>query len=80
MPDHAHNEADRREFPAPIDQFPARAEKFAVPNRTGNLPQRIGIAGRIEESLAEEGSRWPGVHPCGERRNKEQGVLRYSVV
>src|SRR5258708_40036424 len=34
-------------------------KKFRVPNRTGNLPQRIGIAGRIDRTLAQKGPRWP---------------------
>src|ERR1700674_4603701 len=51
------DEADRCKFPVAMDQFPVRAKKFRVPNRTGNLPQRIGIAERIDASLAEKGSK-----------------------
>jgi hypothetical protein len=47
------------QFPVSMDQFPVRAKKFRAPNRTGNLPQRIGIAERIEKSLAGRGPKWP---------------------
>src|ERR1700686_5504717 len=41
-------------------------KKFRVPNRTGNLPQHIGIAERIDGSLAEKGSKMAGIRkiPC----------------
>jgi hypothetical protein len=35
------------------------AKKFRVPDRTGNLPQRIGIAERIDVKIAERGPKWP---------------------
>jgi hypothetical protein len=54
-------EADRREFPCFDGSFPVRTEKFRVPNRTGNLPQRIGIAERIDASLAERGAKMAGI-------------------
>ena len=52
-------EADHREFPVSMDQFPVRAKKVRVSNRTGNLPQRVGIAERIGGSFAERGRKWP---------------------
>jgi hypothetical protein len=41
-------------------------KKFRVPKRTGNLPQRIGIAGRIDASPAEKGAKMAGTRkvPC----------------
>src|SRR5258708_27164014 len=34
-------------------------KKFRVLNRTGNLPQRIGIAERIDGSMPKRGPKWP---------------------
>jgi hypothetical protein len=54
------------------------AKKLRVPNRTGNLPQRIGIAERIDVKLAEKGARMaenlqiPCYFPCW------QGIGTYS--
>src|SRR6266849_247570 len=41
-------------------------KNFRVPNRAGKLPQRIGIAGRIDGILAEKGSKMAGIRkiPC----------------
>jgi hypothetical protein len=41
-------------------------KNFRVPDRTGNLPQRIGIAERIDRSIAETGAKAAGILkiPC----------------
>src|SRR5712691_9637080 len=84
------DEADRCKFPVPMDQFPVRAKKFRVPNRTGNLPQRIGIAERIDGSIAETGSKmagtrkipcyfpcWQGIGACS--KSAESGLLEIVI-
>src|SRR6266852_1626821 len=60
------DEADPCKFPVSMDQFPVRAKQFRVPNRPGNLPQRIGIAERIDGGIAENGSKMTGIRkiPC----------------
>src|SRR6266853_524784 len=65
-------------------------KQFRVPNRTGNLPQHIGIAERIDGKLAEKGSKmagirkipcyfpcWQGIGTCS--KSAESGLLEIAI-
>jgi hypothetical protein len=63
------------------------ARKFRVPNRTGNLPQRVGIAERIDVRVPETGSKAaeilqiPCYFPCwqGIRGSRSASVDSYAL-
>jgi hypothetical protein len=65
MPDRETNQWTMKQFPVNslfrwIDSLFGR-KNFPVPNRTGNLPQRIGIAERIDGRIAEKRSKMAGI-------------------